>query len=51
MPRQLVNGLTTKERRDLAEPDEPAQPSPLFDMEELEELRQMMNATPVIGKV
>ena len=23
MPRQLVNGLTTKERRDLAEPDEP----------------------------
>ena len=48
MPRALINGLSTKERRDLQEPDEPAQLSPLWDQEELKELGDMMKVSPVI---
>lgn len=47
MSNLFINGLTARQRRDLEEPDDPAQLSPLWDHEELTELGQALGIAPV----
>ena len=44
----LVNGLTRKERRDLEEPEDLSQLSPLYDREELAEMAEFLGVQVVI---
>ena len=43
--------LTAKERRDLEEPAEPGQLSPLWDQEEMDECGAALGVVPVISEV
>ena len=47
MPKPLINNLTTKERRDLEDPDPDIQDSPLWDTEEIEEAASALGIIPM----